>query len=287
MALTNTFAAVAQKIKNVWNKPALAPLTEPLKIIGKTALFPISQFVDGFKDAAENYFKSDEPFAKRLLNEWMSVDRIVTGLTCTFGAGIGGVAAGIITGVTLGASGAGFVSTGLSAIAALGIGVVATPLAIIGTLALAGATVGALALPYGIGSGCVKAYKDYKLQKTTGAVVAAVPALQTQSLDDKQTAAEIFTKVRSLSADVQAPVMKALNESFTAGTRGVADKISLAIDALPDEERRKLVHHLQSKLAAEFAAVAEDNAENATELKRRIKPLETVRFTPKPKVKTA
>jgi len=146
MGIFDKITAVADKLKEVWNKPAFAPLTEPLKIIGKAAAYPIYQFIDSFQAAYENRYQSNKPFVKRLFSELNSLDRMGSSITVTLGAGVGAVASAIGAGVLVGMGGAGFLPIAAASVAALGVGFVATPLVVVGVLACAGATVGASGL---------------------------------------------------------------------------------------------------------------------------------------------
>jgi len=254
-------------------------------MIGRAAYSVISPFVDGIKEARD-YGDQSVPSIKNIFGAWMD-GAVVTGLTTLLGGIVGAVGGGIFAGIAgYGLAGGSILATGVAAIAGAGIGAVATPFVAVGALALAGAAIGTAALPYGFAKGCFKAYRHHQDIKARGAAVAAVPALQTQGPEAAAKAAALFKTLRDLDPAVQTPVLKALNDRFAASASGAADKIIKAIDVLPEEERKALVQDLRGRLAATFEKVAAEDAEDATQLQRRIKPLEPIRFAPKPKAKT-
>src|SRR5262249_11283858 len=156
----------------------------------------------------------------------------------TLGAGLGAIAAGIGAGVAAGFAGLAWPIIGAASIAACGVGFVATPFLVMGALAFGGATVGLLGTPLGFVKGCMKAQRHRELLKPQGAVVQATPALQTAAPDAQETATRIFSQLRDLPAELQAPVLKSLSESFAATGNGAAESIMKSIDALPDADRK-------------------------------------------------
>lgn len=278
------FSNIVKKVAAFWENPAHATLTEPFNLIGRATYAVIEPFLEGIDDA-RNYGDRGAPIIRDILSNWMD-GGMVTGMTTLFGGIAGAAGGGFLAGAAAySAAGGSIALTTLAGIAGLGIGAVVTPFIAVGVFALAGAAIGTAAFPYGLAKGCVIAYRHYKDQKAQGAAVAAVPALQAKGPDAAQKAADLFETLRGLDPEVQAPVLKALNDRFAASASGAANKIIKAIDVLPEEERKALVQDLRGRLAETFEKVAVAEAEDATQLQRRIKPLEPIRFSPKPKAK--
>lgn len=253
-----------QKIRDWWHNPYWAPITEPLKYIGKAAYTPISSFVEDIHKAIDddNYYGNDKskPVLARVFKEFANVDHFGVWISGTAGAALGGLAAAVGAGAAAAAAGVSWPLITAAAISSCAIGFVATPFLIMGALAFGGAVVGAVAAPAGLVSGGIKAYKHHQFQKTQAAVAQAIPSLQQEAPDVREAAARIFESLRDLPAGIQGPLLKSLSEKFAASGHGAAERIMKAIEALPDAEREALVKGLRTTLAPVFDAVAQQEA---------------------------
>ncbi|TAL37312.1 MAG: hypothetical protein EPN97_05650 [Alphaproteobacteria bacterium] len=278
--------AAAEKIKNWFNNPYWAPVTEPLKYIGSAAYTPNAPFIEeikrGWKDSDYDSDRNKMPKLVRARAELSSSDNTGVAMTTDIGTVLGGLAAAVGAGVALGAAGVAWPVIALAAIAACGAGYVATVPLVMGALAFGGGVLGAVAAPFAIIKGCMKAYKHHEFSKTQGAVVQATPALKDVTEDAQNAATRIFQQVRDLPAEVQGPVIKSLGDKFAASGVGAAEKFMKQIEALPDADREAVVAELRKTLAPVFEAVAEKEANDSITLQKDAMTMSPIRLK-KPK----
>jgi hypothetical protein len=276
------FDKAKEKIKNWWANPYWAPVTEPLKYIGSAAYAPVSPFVSeikhGWTDDSYKSRRNEKPKLVRILLELADGNNMGVNFVGSIGTGIGCLAAAFLAGAGAAAAGAAIPLIGLAAIAGGAVGVLATTPVVMSVLGLGGAIVGALATPYAVTMGGVKAFKHHQFQKTQAGLVQATPALQSAAPDTQEKAARIFTQLRDLPAELQAPVLKSLSESFAKTGTGAADSIMKSIEALPDADRKALVTELQKELATAFDAVATEQAQDSVVLQESASTMPALRF---------
>jgi hypothetical protein len=277
------FDKAQEKIKSWWANPYWAPLTEPLRMIGRGAYAPNKGFVAAIRHGMDdsNYYgdKLDEPKFMRAFKEmWDTDSGLAACASSTMGSAVAGIAGGIAAGIGISMLGHGALVIGAGAVAATAASAVAFPFLVMGALAFAGASIAAIASPWGIGKGVVKAIKHHQFQKTQAAVVQATPALQSAGPDARENATKIYSMLRDLPADVQGPVLKSLSESFAATGNGAADRIMKSIEALPDAERTALVTQIRNDLAPVFEAVATAQAQESVTLQETATTMPALRF---------
>jgi hypothetical protein len=265
---------MSNKLKELWNNPYLAPLTEPLRKIGLFATVPLRNFGECVREALES--TDDKPLMARLFSELSNngksyaYEGTVAMLWIGMVAGGVGAAAGGFFGTM--ALGGGYVAAGIAAIAVTGTGVMMGPFLAAGVVALAGTVAGLALCPVpGFLEGCYKLSRHRKLGTAQTAVTQAAPQLKQQDESVQRKAAELFEKVQSLPTASQGPVLKAMNDKFAAAGQGDADKLLNAIAALPDADQQALVKTLrQTTLADAFDAVARQEAGDSIVLQKTV-----------------
>jgi hypothetical protein len=278
------------KVKNWWNNPYWAPVTEPLRMIGRAAYAPNINFIKGVRKGLEepdSYSgESNKPALVRIYKAWDVGCGMAPDFTAKFGGVIGGIAGGIGAGAGLYALGCGAVTIGLGVVAGICMSVVATPFAVMAAMAFGGACIGLVASPYGVAKGAIKAFNHPPLQKTQAAVVQATPALQPAAPEVQATAAKIYQQLCDMPAELQAPVLKSLAEKFALSGSGAAERVMKAIDAMPETERGALVRDIQAKLSTTFETVAANDAEQAITLQHDSPTMPTLRLKTRAAAKT-
>lgn len=265
---------MANKLKELWNNPYLAPLTEPLRKIGLFATVPIRNFGESFKEALES--TKDRPLIARLFDELSNNGKTyahegtVAMLWIGMIAGGAGAAAGGFFGTM--ALGGGYIAAGAVALAVTGTGAMLGPFLAAGIVALAGTIAGLALCPVpGFLEGCYKLSRHRKLGAAQAAMTQAAPQLKNEDEAVQRKAAELFEKVQALPAATQGAVLKAMNDKFAATGQVDADKLLNAISALPAADQQALVKTLrQTTLADAFDAVAKQEAGDSIVLQKTV-----------------
>jgi hypothetical protein len=284
------------KLKEFFENPYWAPVTQPLKNIAAFAYTPIRDFTKavsvGWQQKSVKYSYSNGKEGSRLGNIFANLldggfHTMCMGL-CGFLLGAG--AAGISTGIAVygGMAGAGLfgqiAATTLTSIAAAGIGAVAGPFLFAGAVAFAGAVVGlSLGAVPGVVSGTMKAFKHRSDVKNKVAVAAKLPAPQAQNGETLERISALIRDFNRLPKEERTSVVKMLNEEFTAATYNKSQEILENIDTLPQAEKEQFVRGLRGKMADMFEKVAVKDAEDAITLDDTFavdKPLKIVRRRP-------
>ncbi|MEZ0262859.1 MAG: hypothetical protein ACAH80_17775 [Alphaproteobacteria bacterium] len=265
---------MSNKLKQLWNSPYLAPLTEPLRKIGLFATVPLRDFGACLREALGS--TEDKPLMARLFKELNgSGNHYTEGYTAIMLwvgmiAGGAGAAAGGFFGAT--ALGGGYVAGAITGLALTGTGVMLGPFLAAGIVAAAGAVVGLALCPVpGFLEGCYKLSRHRKLGAAQATVTQAAPQLKQEDETVQRKAAELFEKVQSLPAATQGAVLKAMNDKFAATGQVDADKLLNAISALPAADQQTLVKTLrQTTLAEAFDAVAKQEAGDSVVLQKTV-----------------
>lgn len=146
-----------------WHRhPYLAPLAEPLKVIGNAAKFPIQSVFDVVEDATNpKSLRRDMSPGQRFLIAWGDREDDSFLLHASQGTMVLGAIGSAIAAIMAMGPTMPLAPLAFGTVAAATAGFIAAPLALFGTLALAGAMVGSLAAPYGIAKGLVAAARHF------------------------------------------------------------------------------------------------------------------------------
>lgn len=265
-----------ERLKKILASPYALPVTHPLKAVGRWAYTPIEDFAQSVKKGLES--KADKPVYLRVFNSLTGTGhgyypddhtKIITWI------GIVGGAAGAITGGALTAHALGFGWLGMTAagIAATSAGMMVGPFIVAGVVASAAAVAGcAIAAVPGFFEGIYLAHKQRKGLQAQATATKAVPQLSAAKPSLKEEAAAMLKKISAMPPAAQVPLLKALNEQYR-GTQTLsdADSIAKAIEALPENDRQKLVISLQGTLKEAFEAVARQESDAAMALHTPVK----------------
>jgi len=278
---------------NFWDNPYWAPLSEPLKNVGRITAAPLREFAESVRDGWEGNAYGDQNKSRILRifsevtntyggTEFMSgVGVVLTGLGAAVAGGIGGwgAAAGLGMAVQVGA-------TVVAAIGLGAVGAVAGPFVAAAIVGTGSFVVGcALGIVPGVVGGMVKAAKHYikmrnapAVAAATAAVAAAVPA---QSATQAQTTNERVDKIVQEFKSLPRASYKALFEELEKLAEDPAhtpvQRVLGNVDRMSAQDRVALIEKLQQKLSSEFGAVAHKQAAAAAE--DEIEVLPKIRFS--------
>ncbi|HRI76862.1 MAG TPA: hypothetical protein PLX33_07735 [Alphaproteobacteria bacterium] len=275
-----------QKIKDFWNNPYAAPLTQPLRNIGNAVAKSVSLYTYAVKNAFDDrylseYEKKKSRFARIFSNLYRDeIFAIGNGLAAVIVGGAAATAAGVATFGSMAAAGAAakIAATGVAAVAAGTVGIVAAPVltvAVVGAVAVVAGTV--LGGVPGIVGGAVKAYKHHQnLKNPPPAPAQAAAAQPTAKAIQDATVLRICDDFRTLPAQTQQAVIERLERSASA-PQTPQQKMIKAIDGMTEEQRVTLAEMLEEKLASAFDTVASKRAAEAGTLDEDIsvKPIAT------------
>ncbi len=259
-----------QKLKNFWENPYAAPLTDPLRNIGKTVAGFVAPYTNALRNTANpTYFDEDKTPIGRFLSSLLGVHNsfltVVTNFVAlaagAFGAGsIGGVAAySGLAGAGAAAQWGGAVASGLAAGA---VGFMAAPVAMVAVTAFVGIVVGTVTggVP-GLVSGTARALKHHHALKNPPPPAPAAASPTAQQISD-ETVQRIMKDFRTLPPTRQREVFDAAEHVLGLGGELEA-RVLNAIDKMDPAQRAMLAEKLEEKLADAFAVVASKKAAEA------------------------
>lgn len=277
-----------QKIKDFWDNPYAAPLTQPLRNVGNFVANSVKWYTEAVKDAFDDRYISYsdkgksrfERIYKNLYNgdDLFVLGNVIAALVVGGGAAVGtGVATyGAMAGAALTTQ---LTATGLASIAAATVGFVAAPVvtvvAIGACMTVAGTVLGVVP---GVVGGAVKAYKHHQNLKNPPPAQQAAPLAATPTAKAIQdaTVLRICDDFSTLPAQTQQAVIERLERSASS-PQTPQQKMIKAIDGMTEEQRVTLAEMLEEKLASAFDAVASKRAAEAGTLDEDIsvKPIAT------------
>jgi hypothetical protein len=278
---------------NFWDNPYWAPLSEPLKNVGRITAAPLREFAEGVRKGWNGNTYDDDQSKSRVLRifkevtstyggtEFMSgIGVIVTGLAAAITGGIGGWTATAGLGVAA--------QVGTAAVAAIGVGamgVVAGPFVSAAILGAGSFVVGcALGIVPGVIGGTVKAAKHYIKMKNAPAVAAASAAVAatvpTQSPAQAQTTNErvdrIVQEFKSLPRASYKALFEELEKLADDPAQTPVQRVLGNVERMNEQDRVALIEKLQQKLSSEFGTVAHKQAAAAAD--DEIEVLPKIRF---------
>ena len=258
-----------------WDNPYWAPLADPLKNVYGIARAPVNDFIEEVSDGWNDIYSRGGTRLGRILS---NLGGSIHGGTLAMS--IGGMVCGGLAGLAFGGAAgyAGMVGasaaaqwgvTAIAAVGAAGIGVAAGPFviaaAVITAAAVAGSVVGVVP---GIVGGTMKAVKHHIKMKNAPQVAAAAASVAATAPATKKTnkkVSQIVEDFLTLSKSSQEALFAELEKINGDPARYPAEKISAAIQKMPDAERVALIEQLQEKLSGDFGAVAAKQALKAQE----------------------
>lgn len=258
-----------RKLKNFWNNPYSAPLTEPLRNIGGTVVKSVSGYTKAVREAFDDsyipYSQQGKSRAgriyKKILDRYDGFE-ILNGLGMVWGGIAAGGAAGFVAfnGVAGGIA-AKVVAAAVAGIGAGALGAAAAPVVLAVGIAAGAAIVGTvLGVVPGVIGGTAKAIRHHKALKNPPPATPPAPA---QQPGQSQTLARIVEDFTQLDGPEQRKMLERLEMHANLTPQ---EKIFGAVEKLSEAQRIALVEALEKKLGTAFDAVARKKAAEAVVL---------------------
>ena len=255
-----------QKLKNFWNNPYSAPLTDPLRNVGSTVAKAVSGYTEAVREAFDDsYIPYNQQGKSRAGRIYKNILDRHDGFELLNGIGVvlGGLAAGGGAGVVAFNGVAGGIAAKVAAAAVSGIaggalGVVAAPVVLAVGIAAGAVVVGTvLGVVPGVIGGAAKAIKHHKGLKNPAPATPPVPA---QQQGQSQTLSRIVADFTQLDGQGQRKVLERLEMHANLTPQ---EKIFGAVEKLSEAQRIALIEALEQKLGSAFDAVARKKAAEA------------------------
>ena len=273
-----------QKLKDFWQNPYAAPLTEPLRNIGETIAGFVKPYTEAFEAAKDSsYYTRDTTPTGRFLSSIFDVSNSFFTVASSFVAfAAGTVVAGGVGGMAAysGLAGTGAaVQWGGAAVAGLAAGsagFVAAPVAVVAVTAFVGAVVGAVigGVP-GVIKGTQIALKHHHDLKNPPPAPAAAPAASPVATL-KETTAIMRAEFKKLNAADKNLVLGILEDDVDQ-TTSLQARVLRNVGKMNEAQRTALAEVLDEQLADAFSAVASKKAAEAGVLDEdvTVKPIAT------------
>lgn len=275
-----------QKLKDFWQNPYAAPLTEPLRGIGKTVAGFVEPYTEAF-DKAKNprfSYERDKTPIGRFLSCLMDVHNSFFTVATNFVAFAAGIVAGGGTAAVAGYSGlagagaaAQWGGTVLAGIAGGTAGFVAAPVVMVAVTAFVGVVAGAVVggVP-GVIKGTQIALKHHHDLKNPPPAVAVVAPAASPVSTIKDRIATIQKEFKQLPKSEQNLVLGLLEDAADPAA-SLQTRVLRNVDKMNDTQRTALAEVLEEKLAGAFDAVASKKAAEAGVLDEdvTVKPIAT------------